>query len=128
MVEHILLEMSDSITHQHRHFSGSPISIVIFQDWLRGSSKTSLADFLPVGFEVLANATLADETLSIPYLGTAVWRSEAEVQHLQNSLFKLPPYTLAGFDLTTHSSRRLGGRRRALFNILGQTKYQGGVK
>jgi hypothetical protein len=25
---------------------------------------------------------------------------------------KLPPYTLAGFDLTTHSSSLLGGRRR----------------
>jgi hypothetical protein len=26
--------------------------------------------------------------------------------------FKLPLYTLAGFDLTTHSSSFLGGRRR----------------
>jgi hypothetical protein len=28
------------------------------------------------------------------------------------SFFKLPPYTLAGFDLTTHSSRLLCDRRR----------------
>jgi hypothetical protein len=28
------------------------------------------------------------------------------------TFFKLPPYTLAGFDLTTHSSSLLGCRRR----------------
>jgi hypothetical protein len=28
------------------------------------------------------------------------------------SFLDLPPYTLAGFDLTTHSSSLLGGRRR----------------
>jgi hypothetical protein len=27
-------------------------------------------------------------------------------------VFKLPPYTLAGFDLTTHSASLLGGRQR----------------
>jgi hypothetical protein len=27
-------------------------------------------------------------------------------------MIKLPPYSLAGFDLTTHSSSLLGGRRR----------------
>jgi hypothetical protein len=36
-----------------------------------------------------------------------------EIQNESFLYFKMPaPYTLAGFDLTTHSSSLLGGRRR----------------